>query len=860
MPNQQRGLISNPEELMGVSNPGEGFWIPLSQKGADNGVATLNGSGDVPEGELGLALTKAGNLAGLASDGEARQNLHIPELLPVQAVATSNITLSGTQTVDGYALTEGSLCLCTAQTESTNNGPWEVKTGAWVRPTDFATGNVVKARKVAVINGNVNAKSEWLLVTNSSVTVGTTAQTWELLQASSSVFVTKAEKGAASGVAQLDSESHLLTAELPPSVVNGSSTKLFPVAGNNLTAAIEAIEAAGAGILYVPGGQTVTTTATTVLPNAVTGLRIDGTVVCTANVTIFKREGSGVGGSIDITAPIVAGARTVSCTPTGSVVGDLVFVVSADTLPGATDKLGYLRYIKSLTEGTVTFDAPIPREMASSTRRYRKIIPAAPITIDGSGTVGYNNQEGTSAVFIFLFCEKVTIASTLTVSTGGDTAIAIQHTVGFDVNARIDNFRDEVENGHNGYGVNCGGASRDGHVGGHISHCRHGFTTNVGPENAEFNFYGEPENVYVDAVVSDCTNSSYDSHRAGWGISYWLNQKGTGGGIKVRCDAVTVLGGNVDGSWITPGVLVEPNIVVPPKIGPINLLNISGTAVELLGPAYFDNLTVINCSGTAVETAAGVAAYISQGLIDGKNNAGAKGLILAGEGSRIRGMQIKNCPLGYEETATGTNNTVDAEFSGCTENERRVNYTATRSPAYSGDSITAHVREVGYWIAPAALSVSTGSLASGLLELAPIDIADGTTLSEAALEVTTEGSAGTLRIGLYFSEVGGLPGALAVEFGTVSFTHGVLTVAKSSGVLRGGRYWAAVLSEATGVSLRTQACLGADGSSAANALASGKGSYSASGVATGKMPATPPTLTGVGTVARVAFKIASVQP
>jgi hypothetical protein len=127
-------------------------------------------------------MTKPENLSGLANPGESRENLHIPELLPVQAVATANVaSLSGLPTVDGFTFEAEQLVLLTAQTEAKNNGPWAVAAGAWTRPTDFSTGAVVKARKVAVVNGTVNAHTEWLLKTNQTVTVGTTAQTWELL-------------------------------------------------------------------------------------------------------------------------------------------------------------------------------------------------------------------------------------------------------------------------------------------------------------------------------------------------------------------------------------------------------------------------------------------------------------------------------------------------------------------------------------------------------------------------------------------------------------------------------------------------------------------------------------------------------
>lgn len=55
---------------------------------------------------------------------------------PVRVVATSDITLTGEQTIDGVALTDGHRALLTNQTTTTQNGIWIVRTGAWERGQD----------------------------------------------------------------------------------------------------------------------------------------------------------------------------------------------------------------------------------------------------------------------------------------------------------------------------------------------------------------------------------------------------------------------------------------------------------------------------------------------------------------------------------------------------------------------------------------------------------------------------------------------------------------------------------------------------------------------------------------------------
>ncbi len=56
---------------------------------------------------------------------------------PVQAVATSNITLSGLQTIGSVTVATNDRVLVTGQTDSTENGVYNAKTTSWVRAPDF---------------------------------------------------------------------------------------------------------------------------------------------------------------------------------------------------------------------------------------------------------------------------------------------------------------------------------------------------------------------------------------------------------------------------------------------------------------------------------------------------------------------------------------------------------------------------------------------------------------------------------------------------------------------------------------------------------------------------------------------------
>jgi hypothetical protein len=94
------------------------------------------------------------------------------------ALAASNITLSGTQTVDGVALAAGMRCLATGQATASQNGLWVVASGAWVRPTDFASGSTQQGSYVFIEAGTAYGSSGWFMSGGAAVTVDTSSQTW----------------------------------------------------------------------------------------------------------------------------------------------------------------------------------------------------------------------------------------------------------------------------------------------------------------------------------------------------------------------------------------------------------------------------------------------------------------------------------------------------------------------------------------------------------------------------------------------------------------------------------------------------------------------------------------------------------
>jgi phage-related tail fiber protein len=105
-----------------------------------------------------------------------------------QAATTTNITLSGTQTIDGYAVQVGDRVLVKDQTDQTQNGIYVADTGAWTRATDADTGAELLGAAILVLNGTVNPLSQWVNTNTGSITVGTTNITFTKLQGNGVVY------------------------------------------------------------------------------------------------------------------------------------------------------------------------------------------------------------------------------------------------------------------------------------------------------------------------------------------------------------------------------------------------------------------------------------------------------------------------------------------------------------------------------------------------------------------------------------------------------------------------------------------------------------------------------------------------
>lgn len=96
----------------------------------------------------------------------------------VRAATTGNITLSGIQTIDGVVLADGDRVLVKDQTDASENGIYEVSSGAWTRTDDADIFNEIVSASVYVSEGSTQADTQWVCISDEGGTLGVTDVDW----------------------------------------------------------------------------------------------------------------------------------------------------------------------------------------------------------------------------------------------------------------------------------------------------------------------------------------------------------------------------------------------------------------------------------------------------------------------------------------------------------------------------------------------------------------------------------------------------------------------------------------------------------------------------------------------------------
>lgn len=149
-----------------------------------------------PTSPLGLNNQRITNLAEPTGAQDAATKAYVDASVSgldlkasVRAATTSNITLSGTQTVDGVALVANDRILVKDQSTGSANGIYTVAAGAWSRSSDADTSAEVNPGMFTFVEeGTANGDTGWVLTTNNPLTLGTTALTFTQFSGAGSVI------------------------------------------------------------------------------------------------------------------------------------------------------------------------------------------------------------------------------------------------------------------------------------------------------------------------------------------------------------------------------------------------------------------------------------------------------------------------------------------------------------------------------------------------------------------------------------------------------------------------------------------------------------------------------------------------
>lgn len=184
-----------------------------------NGTVTVNKL--LMDASLAMATNKITGLGNGTEPQDAvtkaqldasRAGIDVKESVRVATVA--NITLSGTQTIDGISLVVGNRVLVKDQTTQNQNGIYVVASGSWSRAEDADTSEEVTSGMFCFVEeGTVNDNTGWVLSTSNPIVLGTTALTF--IQFSKAGDIT-----AGNGLVKTGSSIAMRT----PGTLTGSST------------------------------------------------------------------------------------------------------------------------------------------------------------------------------------------------------------------------------------------------------------------------------------------------------------------------------------------------------------------------------------------------------------------------------------------------------------------------------------------------------------------------------------------------------------------------------------------------------------------------------------------------------------
>jgi phage-related tail fiber protein len=226
------------------------------------GYVPLNKAGDTMTGTLVLAGAPSAELHAATKkyvDDTLYGIVNVSYHSPVAVATTGPITLSGTQTIDGYTLSAGERVLVKDQADAKENGIYEVAVGPWSRATDADTSAELPSGSYApVLYGDTYASYSFILSTPNPIVLGTTELLFQ-------TFLSAASITAGAGLTKTFSQLDIVSADSSRIVVNPDSIDLAQTgvtAGTYNTITVDAYGRAtvGSNTAYLTANQVINMT------------------------------------------------------------------------------------------------------------------------------------------------------------------------------------------------------------------------------------------------------------------------------------------------------------------------------------------------------------------------------------------------------------------------------------------------------------------------------------------------------------------------------------------------------------------------------------------------------------------------
>jgi len=241
-----------------------------------------------PDGSVSLNSQKITNLAAPTADGDAASKSYVDGVAQgldvkdsVKVATTTDITLSGTQTIDGVSVVANDRVLVKNQDTATENGLYLCKASSWTRTDDLATGADAAGMFTFVEQGSTNGDIGFVCTSDKgSAVVGT----------NNLAFSTFSSSGNVTAGDGLDKSGNELSLDLKANggLVIESTELAVDLAANSIT-----------GTLAVSDGGTGATTAEAARTNL-------GLVIGT-NIQAFDQQLSDIAGLATTDSGIIVG-------------------------------------------------------------------------------------------------------------------------------------------------------------------------------------------------------------------------------------------------------------------------------------------------------------------------------------------------------------------------------------------------------------------------------------------------------------------------------------------------------------------------------------------------------------------------